>query len=348
MINDISLNACDNLPELIKTGKVTKVPVSDNQKTEMFDLLHYLPEISSAVTLSNAWVAKFPKGFSKANMMRYKRDGGYGTQLQANGKIKDDASLFSLSTQGVIHGIFSILSAATGQYFLSRIDNQLSLVTSKLDDVLSFLYGENRAELLAEIFFVRRTHENFASIMTNECQRIASIAGLQAAQKIAVKDLEFYLADIENAARKRVTDFKSLCEEETFAWKALNCVELALQTLVIASILEIYLSENYEDSYTDYVRQQLASYMKRCDTVILTSFSAIDSKFAQYHQGVFENTENRQKFRSMIRRTLAPYKGEAESPIRQMMKDALDALKSDSIYYLTDSGDVYVPARLGR
>ena len=344
-MTDLTLHTCDNLSEQINKGMVKKVPLTDNQKTEMLDLLHYIPEASAAMTLSNAWVAKFPKGFSSANMMRYDK-GGVGTPLQGDQGIEDHASLFSLRTQGAIHGIFSILSAATGQYFLSRIDNQLSLVNSKLDDVINFLYGENRAELMAEIFFVRRTHENYASIMTNEYQRIATITGLQSAQKIAVKDLEFYLADIENAARKQVTDFKSLCADETAAWKALNCVELALQTFVIASILEIYISENYDDSYTEYVKQQLTSYMKRCDTVIVTSFSAIDLKFAQYHQGVFENAENRQKFRTMIRRTLAPYKGEVQSPLRQMMKDALDALQSDSIYYLTEKDDVYVPVRI--
>ena len=343
MATEITLNTCNDLTSLISSNQIIEVPMNKAQKSNMLDLLHYLPQATASSTLSNAWVAKFPKGLGKANMIRLK-DGGYGTPLKVNGEFKDSASLHSLGTQGTIYGIFTLLSAVTGQYFLSRIDNQLALVNSKLDDVLNFLYGENRAELLAEIFFVKRTYENFASIMENDYQRTATISGLQSAQKIAVKDLEFYLSDIEKMAGKQVTDFKTLCADETSAWKALKCVELAIQTFVMANILEIYLSENYDESYTEYVRQMLKTYMRRCDTSIISSFAAIDAKFSQYHQSLFENAEARQKYRAMIRKTLAPYKGEAESPLRTMLENALNALQSESVCYLSNDGKVYIPA----
>ncbi len=320
----------------------SKVKMTDGQKAQLSNLLHYVPQTGAAGTLNKAFIAKFPSGYSKENMMRLKDGGLGGTVVDDKHQAAGHVSFTSASPQAVALGVFTILSAVTSQYFLARIDGQLSLVNEKLDRVLDFLYGENRAELLAEISFVKRVHENYASILMNDKQCQATITNLQAAQKIAIKDLEFYLTDLEAISERKPPDFKTLCRNETEAWKALKCIELALQTLVISSILELYFSENFDPDYMDYTRESLTSYINRCNASVISSFSRFDASFRDYHQRPLENAEARQRYRTMIKETLLPYQSEKDSPLRECLEASLGTIGRENTCYISVSGDVYL------
>ena len=92
----------------------------------------------------------------------------------------------------------------------------------------------------------------------------------------------------------------------------------------MASVMEIYLSGINDDTYIDYVHSDLNSYMNRVDQVVLTSFTAIDTKFREYRQHPFENANDRQKYRTWIK-TLRPFKGKNDTSLRQMLEGALKA-----------------------
>ncbi len=340
MDNDVTVRPCEAFIDFENSAKYSKLPLSADQKERMSYFLQYLPQAKAANTLAHAWVAHFPKGYSHLDMMRYKA-GGVGNTLVGKEGIETYAPLFSLERQAISLGLFTLLSAATGQYFLARIDKQLSLVNQKLDDVLNFLYGENRAELLAEISFVKRSYENFSSIMISDYQRTATIIGLQSAQKTAIKDLEFYLSDLEKISHKPHSDFRTLCKHETEAWQALKCIEMALQTCVISTILEIYYSENYDKTYIDYTHQSMIAYINRCNAVVISVFMYFDACFREYHAKPFENVEERQRYRSLIKQTLVPYKNEADSPLRKTLDEALKAVHKECTYYIDNSGNVY-------
>ena len=340
MDENFTIKPCETLIDFDNSQRYSKLPVTDRQKEKLNRLIHELPQAHAAHTLANAFVAKLPEGYSIKDMIQYKT-GGYGTPIRGASSIEDHAALYRLSDQAAVLGIFTILSAATGQYFLSRIDNKLSLVNDKLDAVLSFLYGENRAELLAEVAFIKHAHENFSSIMLSDCQRVATISNLQSAQKIAVKDLEFYLTDLENIAQKNPGDFRSLCQNETKAWQALKCIELALQACVLSALMEVFYSENYDKTYVEYTHQTLIAYINRCNSVVLSAFSTIDGRLREYHAKPFENVEDRQRYRSYIKHTLAPYKNDQDSPLRMTLENTLRSLRSENTFYITESGDIY-------
>ena len=72
-----------------------------------------------------------------------------------------------------------------------------------LDKILEFLYGDKKAELMAEISFVKYAYQNYNSIMSHESQRTATIASIQEAKKVAMKDIEFYMNDLDLAAKTK-------------------------------------------------------------------------------------------------------------------------------------------------
>ena len=69
----------------------------------------------------------------------------------ANGHIAGHASFYPLAAQAAVLGAFTVLSAVTGQYFLTQINSELKIVNQKLDEILGFLYGEKKAELMVMI-----------------------------------------------------------------------------------------------------------------------------------------------------------------------------------------------------
>ena len=344
MDHDFSIKPCDTVIDFEQSSAYRKIPLSDKQRTQIRNLLPYLPEVGATNMLHQAWIVRYPKGYSVSNLMAYGK-GGFGTPLMGEKGIEAHAAMYQAATQAAALGIFTALSAATGQYYLSRIDNQLLAINGKIDDVLNFLYGENRAELLAEVRFVKRIHDNYASIMMSDYQRLASITGLQNAQKIAVKDLEFYLGDLNRISNKSASsDFRHLCKAEEEAWNALRCIELALQLCVLGCILEMFLSENYDLSYVEYLKNEMISHINRCESTVLTSFSSIESRIKNYGPKPFENVEAREKekYVKYIKNALIPYNSEQDSPIRKMLEEVLKSAKSDETYYMSNTGNVYL------
>lgn len=93
-------------------------------------------------------------------------------------------------------GTFTATSIASGQHFLTEINGKLNMMRSSLDKILESLYGDKQAEPLSEISFTRFAYEDYGSIMEHEQQRLLTIVSLQSIRKAAMKDIEFYLADL--------------------------------------------------------------------------------------------------------------------------------------------------------
>lgn len=146
--------------------------------------------------------------------------------IRENGKFVGSASFYSMSAQAALMRVFTAMSVASGQHFLSQINNEMRMMNMKLDEILEFLYGNKKAELMAEMSFIRYAYENYASIMLHEQQRIATITSLQEAKKVAMKDIEFYINDLETTVSYKTKDYAELESrtEKTFLIKeASNC-----------------------------------------------------------------------------------------------------------------------------
>lgn len=278
-----------NLSDL-ETEQYIPLDLGKYQQNQMSALFSQLPAITASEALNDAYVVKFPEGI-KGTLMRY-RNGGVGTPIQGeDGKIIAHASLHQLDAQAVMLQAFSVMAIASGQYFLTQINDEFNLISQKIDQIMDFLYGDKKAELIAEISFAKYAHKNFASIMSHNNQRIATISSLQAAKKVAMKDIEFYMGDLNIKATtkaKNYQEFQTLSED---AFQIRKSLELAMQLYVSSSIMECYYAENDDPEYLDAIRADMIYYINKCNGRILSVFSKLNGRNGEYKSTAFNKID---------------------------------------------------------
>lgn len=192
----------DRGEDIRQSANFKELKLNPSQKIQVSGLFQQLPSLMAAETVSKAYILKFPEGISgPCHPMQYV-DGGIGTPiLSVDGKIVNHASLQNLSGQAVALSAFNAMSIASGQYFLSQINNELKAISQSIDKILEFLNGDKKAELISEVSFVKAAYQKYSSIMSHEQQRLAMIVSLQESRKVAMKDIEFYMSDLDSAWR---------------------------------------------------------------------------------------------------------------------------------------------------
>ena len=320
--------------------KYRQLKLDTYQRSQVASLLQHIPQALAANSLSQAYIVKFPKGLP--HVLTALKQGGYSTALKGpDGHFVGTASLYPISAQAAALGAFSAMSAVTGQYFLSEINSELKLVNTKIDQIINFLYGEKKAELLAEINFVKYVHENFASIMAHSEQRLSTITNLQAAKKVAMKDIEFYLADLERIANKEVKDYSELCSDSSEALSIKESLEMSRQLFVVSGMLELYCAQNYDKAYLCYVEEDVIGYINKSDSRIAKCLGTITGKMKGYRAKPFENISSRDEYIGIVERHLEPYQNGKDSELRTALHKSLAVLNREEKYYLDASGNAY-------
>ena len=247
---DFEIMPCDDISQ---QGNLKTLEMSSVQKMQTGALFQQLPSIVAAEATANAYMMKLPTGISSADLVHYTNYRGAvsNTYLDESGKFSGQAPLYSLRNQAIVMGAFSAMSIATGQYYLSEINNNLTAINQKADKILEFLYGDKKAELMSEVRFVNFAYQNYSSIMMNDAQKIATLVNVQEARKIAMKDIEFYVSDLDSLAKtKDISDLDSFVND---VFRIKDCLQLAIQLYGMSNILEIYYSQNADSTYLKYV-----------------------------------------------------------------------------------------------
>lgn len=339
---DFSIETCDSSVSLTDRNRFSQVHLNSSQKMQLNNLLQIMPQATATNTLAQAYVVRFPKGLP--HTLSTLKQGGFSNKIRVNGKYAGDASLYPISTQATMLGVFNVLSAVTGQYFLAKINEDLTIVNDKLDDILNFLYGDKKAELMSEIDFVQYAYANYGTIIMHELQCFATISNLQVARKTAIQDVEFYLSDMKNFIEKEAKDYVEVCELTKSALKARECIEMARQLYVMSGILELYYSQNYDDDYLDFFEKDMIRFINKCDKQITALLGRLIEKHKRYRQGTFEKFDNRDRYKSLdqLNELMKPYQDENDSPARIALSETLISLRQGMTYYLDDSGQTYI------
>ena len=341
-IADFSIEPCDASVMLSDKSRFSQVRLNSIQKMQLSNLMQHIPQAVSANMLANAYVVRFPEGLPHA--LTALKQGGFGSMIRDKNSIVGSASFYPIATQAAVLGAFNVMSAVTGQYYLAEINNDFTIVNNKLDDILNFLYGDKKAELLAEISFVQYAHANYGTILMHEQQCFATISNLQAARKTAMQDIEFYLNDMNNIIEKEAKEYPEVCEHTENALKAIECIEMARQLYVMSGILELYYSQNYDEDYLGFVKNDMVRFINKCDKQITYQLGKMVEKHKRYRQGTFEKFDNQIRYKNIDRlnELLKPYQDENDSPIRVALNEALDAIHRKAAYYLDSAGQVYM------
>lgn len=269
-IEGLEIEACNELPN---RAKLKKLELTSAQKAGISALRQELPSMMATQVLANAYILKLPQGITTDNLMRYK-NGGLGVAFFGEKGIAGHGSLHSLRQQAVAIGAFNTMAMVSGYYFLSEINSNLKTINQKADKILEFLYGDKKAELMSEINFVNSAYQNYISIMAHNSQKTATIINLQSARKTAVKDMEFYISDLDSLVKAR--DGGDLEQFINKAFKIKDCLQLSIQLYCMSNVLEVFYSQNMETDYIAYVEKDILAYIDKCEKHLLSSFSAIE------------------------------------------------------------------------
>lgn len=315
-----------------------KLDLNEKQKNCMSAFVGNIPALASIATMSNAYVIKFPEGIS-GSLMQYKH-GGLGTPIVGENGIVGHASLQSLSSQAIVLGAFTAMSVASGQYFLSEINNKLGKISLSVDKILEFLYGDKRAELLAEVSFTKYAYENYSFIMEYNEQRIATIIGLQEAKKVAIKDLEFYMSDLDSTVgTKDISDISGLVDR---AFQIKDSLELSMQLYTMATILEMYYSQNHRQEYLNYIERETNAYIDKCDKRILADFSSLKIHIINFKDKLLSKPIDKAPLENRVDSLIESLSSGEESELRKSIRSTLQSPNQCANYYVTKSGDAYL------
>lgn len=329
------IKTCDGVP---KQKGLIKLEMNSSQKMHTSALFQQFPSMIATGTMTNAYTMKLPAGVSPSDLMHY-HNGGVGNTFLGENGIAGKAPLYSMQAQAIIMGAFTAMSIASGQYFLSEINNNLSAINQKADKILEFLYGDKKAELMSEVSFVNFAYQNYNSIMANDTHRTATIVNIQEARKVAMKDMEFYISDLDSLSKTKDISDLNLFVDEAFRIK--ECLQLAIQLYSMSNILEVYYSQNVDVTYLNYVEKDILTYIDKCEKRMLSDFSAIQMRVANYKGGPLKKID-KSVYEKQVN-DIVDLLGSGEELIkRKPIQSVLQSYQKESIYYLDKEGGVYL------
>lgn len=333
---------CNSAYDFENAHRFKKLEMTSGQRMQLSGLAQQIPSAIAGGVMTNAYVIRFPEGLP--HTLTTLKQGGFGSMIRGeNGKIMGSASFLELSTQAALLNAFTTMSAVTGQYFLAEINSRMDKMNQKIDKILEFLYSEKKAELIAELTFVRYAHQNFMSIMAHEQQRLATIIGLQNAQRIALKDIEFYLNDLDSAVGGKVKNFEELVTVCASANRIHNSLELAMQLYVTGSLLEVYYADNFDQCYLKNVESMNKVYIGRYECQVLSSYSKLNARLEDMKPGA-KRMADKSALQAEVQGMVNRLNRDEESSLRKTLANVLYATNKSMEYYLTASGDVYCSA----
>ena len=335
-------------PEAMRNYK--KLDISSSEKAQMSQFVQQIASrLETGESNQSFYSVKWPDGLP--NMLTPFTDGsGYmGALLNETGKIAAQSRLLPLNPYLLIRAGFSLL-ALIEQFFLHGVHQKLNVINQKLDEILEFLYGDKKAELLAAISFTRYAYENFSSIMEHEGQRNATIQSLQSARMTAMQDVEFYLSDLHSRVSvdkdKRFPDRVSEMGRVTSkAIQSADCLDLSIQLCMTANLLEIYYSQNYDPKYLKYVENDVGNYISRCEKQMIGDFNALKTSLDMQWRNKADWDKEKEQVRDLIQQVeqrLAPLMNDKGDRLKEKLTTALRFLDKETECCIGADGTVYL------
>lgn len=327
-------------PNNLNLSEMTKLSLTEDERMQLSNLIQSMPVVIGTAASSKLYTVKFPKGVPHT-LTKFKK-GGYSTMIhdQETGDLLAHASFHKAIANPGLVSAFAIMSIATSQYYLNEINNKLEIITHKIDRILDFLYGEKKAELLAEISFTKYAYENFSTIMQFDEQRAATIDNLQESRKVAMKDIEFYLSDLNSLVNSE-TKNSELAEVHNRALQISDSIDLSIQLYAASGLLEVLYSQNIENSYVSYLEKEISYYVEKCDKRVLADFTTLKAKVDNYKKPAVGAGLDKAKLEEKINLRLdSIFNGEAAKRQKALM-EVLHSVNKPMIYAINSNGEVY-------
>lgn len=336
------LTPCEGIFDFDDKSRFTKLHLSPEHSIQISALMQQTPNLLASGALANAYTVKFPEGLP--HTLTALKQGGFAAMIRGeSGRFVGSASFYPMAMQAALMGAFTAMSIASSQYFLAQINNQMRMMNLKIDEILEFLYGDKKAELLSEMSFLQYAYQNYESIMSHDIQRTATVVSLQGAKKVAMKDIEFYISDLDAAVSRRPKDYEELQQHVDKALQIRESLSLSQQLYVMSSMMEVFYSQNLDSAYLDCLEHSMLAYIDKCDKRMLGSFSKLDGQVNAYKPKPMEKVDKTEAEKKIHTVVDGLNNGE-ESKLRKSVRASLHSMDQSAEYYLAPNGNVYVKA----
>lgn len=316
----------------------SRLELSPTQEIQIGSLLQQLPYAAIAGAMPQLYTVSFPNGGFLHNLMQF-QDGGFGSAVMNEKGITTHASFHSMNIQALAMGCFTAMSIASSQYFLKQIGNELKMIKFGLDKILEFLYGDKKAELMSEVSFIKYAYQNYTSIMSHEHQRTAMIGSIHNAKKVAMKDVEFYMTDLNSIiASKGGNDIGTTIEK---AFQIKESLELAMQLYGMSGLLEVHYSQNFDLEYIKFIEKDISVYIDKCEKQMLGNFSALKILLDNAKGPLFRKMD-KSVIEKQINEFVESLNQGGESELRKLLKESLNIITQKAEYIMTRDGGVYL------
>lgn len=334
------LAPCEGAFNFEDKSRFAKLKLSSEQAIHIQGLIQHAPNMLASGVLANAYTVKFPEGLP--HTLTALKQGGVGSMIRGeSGRFVGSASFYSTTTAAALMGAFTVMSVASSQYFLAQINNQMRMMNLKIDEILEFLYGDKKAELMSEMSFLQYAYQNYGSIMSHDVQRMATVVSLQGTKKVAMKDIEFYISDLDASVSRRAKDFEELQQNVDRTLQIRESLSLSQQLYVMSSMMEIFYAQNLDSEYLDSLEHSLLAYIDKCDKRTLGSFSKLEGQVSAYKPKPMEKVD-KAEVEKKIRAVVDSLNSGEESELRKRVRDTLHSADKSTEYYLSSNGNVYV------
>ncbi len=261
---NLGVYAETNIADINLKGK--KVFKIDEELVPQFDqVFKIIPQIClEASNSSDIYKVTFDKGLGSLQKVAGKQNVFRGSVVDANNKYVSGVEMTHLSSAPqVIGGVFTVMSMATGQYYMAEINKSLKKIEKEVHEVYQFLENDKKSKLSANEAFLKKIQKNLSGISNNQSQQIATITTIQDIERQALGDIDFYRNEIESLYSKynnktkadEVIDVNKRLGQNIYQyWYALYiyCFSTYLEPILAGNIDSSFLENSIGDMLLQY------------------------------------------------------------------------------------------------
>ena len=182
-----------------KIGNDGYIKLPDNIVPKLDSVIRELPQISNAITNNNVYQVIYDKGLG--TLQKSSKYPGYylgGVVTKGtNNKYAGAALLKPISNvQQIAGATFSVLSLATGQYYMNQINKKLDDIILSISFIKDFLNDEKRSDLESYEHYFYGIVNNLEIMDENEIYRQSVLSELQNIQNKLFSSIQLYSKQI--------------------------------------------------------------------------------------------------------------------------------------------------------
>lgn len=319
--------------------------VNPTTAAHLSSLLQYIPQSAQSLAMNKAYRVEFPKGV--AGTLVPHENGFLSVMRGENGKFAGHATFVEMGDYAAMCSVFTALSVATSQYYLHQINQQLTSIQGKLNEVLEFLYSDKACEIYAEARGVYGIYLNYQSIMKCSEQRISALNTVQRAKNIAERNIQFYYRDMNG--RLVGKDFKKTERDDQPFDRIkddLSNYHQAMNLFGLCSLMEIVLSQNFDTGYLKYIQEDLKQHIDTHNITIGNLNGKLQAKLMEKPEGklvgIFAKTDDSEKINILVEEATSLLS--ENSPIRKfeaIIKNIESEYTTHAEYRILGDGTVY-------